>query len=107
MRRLSHPVCLVSPSRASARKRANTGDETSTETNPGPPKTRNRPYDGRPRSGWGHTTRPTPRGDAAIHVILPNEPPRLTPSAAAALLRILIKAHDRLTQADSEQGADQ
>jgi hypothetical protein len=31
-----------------------------------------------------------------IRVILPDEPPRLNPAAARALLRVLIKAHDRL-----------
>jgi hypothetical protein len=38
-------------------------------------------------------------------VILPDEPPRLTPGAATALLRILLKAHDHLTDADNPQGA--
>jgi hypothetical protein len=33
----------------------------------------------------------------AVRVILPDEPPRLTPGAAAALLRILIKAHDQIS----------
>jgi hypothetical protein len=36
-------------------------------------------------------------------VVLPDEPPRLTPGAAAALLRIILKAHDQLT--GNEQGA--
>jgi hypothetical protein len=36
-------------------------------------------------------------------VVLPDEPPRLTPGAARALLRILLKAHDQLN--DSPQGA--
>jgi hypothetical protein len=38
-------------------------------------------------------------------VVLPDEPPRLTPGAARALLRILLKADDQLT--DSPQGADE
>jgi hypothetical protein len=38
-------------------------------------------------------------------VILPDEPPRLNPAAARALLRILIKAHDRLENPDNPQGA--
>jgi len=37
-------------------------------------------------------------------VILPAEPPRLTPEAAQALLRILIKAHDRLADTDNPHG---
>jgi hypothetical protein len=42
----------------------------------------------------------------AVRVVLPDEPPRLNPEAARALLRILIKAHDRLTAADPSQGGD-
>jgi hypothetical protein len=34
-------------------------------------------------------------------VVLPDEPPRLTPEAARALLRILIKASDRLHDNDT------
>ena len=41
----------------------------------------------------------------AIRVDLPDEPPTLTPEAAWALLRILIKAHDRLNGTDNPQGA--
>jgi hypothetical protein len=41
-----------------------------------------------------------------ISVELPEEPPRLTPGAARALLRILLKAYDRLTEAESPQGGD-
>jgi hypothetical protein len=40
-----------------------------------------------------------------IRVILPDEPPRLTPGAATALLRILLKAHDRLADTDHPKGA--
>jgi hypothetical protein len=68
----------------------------------GPPKSRKRPYDNRPRSGPDHAKRQEPPDDA-IRVVLPDEPPRLTPGAARALLRILLKAHDQLT--DSPQGA--
>jgi hypothetical protein len=103
-RRLSHPVVSSHPSRASARKRANTLAETNAETNPGPPKTRNRPYDNRPRSGPVRAARRAPQEEQAIRVILPDEPPRLTPGAAAALLRILLKAHDQMTR--DEQGID-
>jgi hypothetical protein len=91
MSRLSHPVVSSHPSRVSARKRANKPDETNDETTaqkkrarPGPPKTQNRPYDNRPRSGPARTD--------AVRVVLPDEPPRLTPGAARALLRILLKA---------------
>ena len=69
----------------------------------GPPKSRDRPYDNRPRSGPGRTARRTSPDRTAVRVILPDEPPRLTPGAAQALLRILLKAHDQLT--DNPQGA--
>ena len=61
------------------------------------PKKKNRPYDNRPRSGSGRTAQRTPPDENAISVVLPDEPPRLTPGAAAALLRVLLKAHDQLT----------
>lgn len=50
-------------------------------------------------------TRDVPPAET-IRVILPDEPPRLNPAAARALLRILIKAHDRLDNPDNPQGAD-
>jgi hypothetical protein len=59
---------------------------------PGPPKTQNRPYDNRPRSGPARAARRTPPGENAVRVVLPDEPPRLTPGAARALLRIILKA---------------
>ena len=34
-------------------------------------------------------------------MILPDEPPRLTPEAARVLLRILLKAHDQLAGNDN------
>jgi hypothetical protein len=40
----------------------------------------------------------------AIRVILPDEPPPLTPEAARVLLRILLKAHDRLADNGNPQG---
>lgn len=40
-----------------------------------------------------------------LRVILPDEPPRLNPAAARALLRILIKAYDRLENPDNPKGA--
>ena len=72
-----------------------------------PRKSRNRPYDNRPRSGPGHAEGRPPRKAGAIRVDLPDEPPTLTPEAARALLRILIKAHDRLNGTDNPQGAAQ
>ena len=103
----SHPVVSSHPSRVSARKRANTADETSAETiGPGrsdaageknkacssPPKSANRPYDNRPRSGPGRAARRTSPDANAVRVVLPDELPRLTPGAAQVLLRILLKA---------------
>ena len=70
-----------------------------------PHKTTNRPYDNRPRSGPGRASRP--RSSEAIRVVLPDEPPRLTPGAARALLRILLKAHDQLNGTDNPSGAAQ
>jgi len=37
-------------------------------------------------------------------VILPAEPPPLTPQAARILLRILLKAYDQLADNDNPQG---
>jgi hypothetical protein len=71
----------------------------------GPPKSRNRPYDNRPRSGPAPAKQRTPRKTDAIRVDLPDEPPTLTPEAARALLRILIKAHDRFNGTDNPKGA--
>jgi hypothetical protein len=71
----------------------------------GPPKSRNRPYDNRPRSGPRREARRKTPDKEPVRVILPDEPPRLTPGAATALLRILLKAHDHLTDADNPQGA--
>jgi len=39
-------------------------------------------------------------------VVLPDEPPRLTPGAATALLRILLKAHDQLHATDDSHASD-
>ena len=57
----------------------------------GPPKSQNRPYYNRPRSGPPRAAR-TSSDENAVRVVLPDEPPRLTSGAAQALLRILLKA---------------
>ncbi len=41
--------------------------------------------------------------DDHVRVILPDEPPPLTPGAARALLRILVKAHARLENHDERK----
>ena len=64
-----------------------------------PHKSRTRPYDNRPRSGPDHAKRSTDPG--TVRVVLPDELPRLTPEAARPLLRILLKAHDRLAATDN------
>jgi hypothetical protein len=66
-------------------------------------KSRNRPYDNRPRSGLGRAKRGT-SPDQTVHVILPDEPPTLTSEAARLLLRILLKAHARLAETDQSHG---
>ena len=107
MNQLSHPVVSSHPSRVSARKRAYTVDETTAETTgperpdvtgqkkkacSGPPKSSTRQYDNRPRSSPGRAVRRTSPDANVVRVVLPDEPPRLTPGAATALLRILLKA---------------
>lgn len=71
-----------------------------------PPKSSNRPYDNRPKSGQRRARPRTSARTNGVRVVLPDEPPRLTPGAAAALLRILLKAHDQLNRSDHEEGAD-
>lgn len=71
----------------------------------GPPKSRNRPYDNRPRSGPVPAKQRTPRKADAIRVDLPDEPPTLTPEVARVLLRILLKAHAQLAD-NPPQGGD-
>jgi hypothetical protein len=66
------------------------------------PKSRKRPYDNRPRSSPAPAKQHTPKAAEAIRVNLPDEL-TLTPEAAWALLKILIKAHDRR----NTEGADQ
>jgi hypothetical protein len=68
-------------------------------------KTRNRPYDNRPRPAQDQAKRRT-RSDAnAVRVVLPGEPPALNPEAARVLLRILLKAYDRRNGNDTSKGA--
>ena len=59
-----------------------------------PPKTRPEAYPRRHGTGPGRA-RPHCHGDSRkpVRVILPDEPPPLTPAAAQALLRVLLKAH--------------
>jgi hypothetical protein len=72
-----------------------------------PHKSRSRPYDNRPGSGPANAKRRRSRKTDAIRVDLPDELPTLTPEAAWALLRILLKARDRLNGTDNPQGAAQ
>jgi hypothetical protein len=62
-----------------------------------PPKRRPAAYADRPGAAPGRPARQPrtrPAGlEEPIRVLLPDEPPRLTPAAARALLRILLKAH--------------
>jgi hypothetical protein len=69
-------------------------------------KSKNRPYDSRPRSGPDRTKRHTPQGSDAVRVVMPDEPPQLNPEAARVLLRILLKAYDRLNRTDNPHGGD-
>jgi hypothetical protein len=60
-----------------------------------PPKRRPAAYDRRPAAGPGRTPRRAQRQSAEtrqVRVELPDEPPRLTPEAALALLRVLLQA---------------
>jgi hypothetical protein len=62
-----------------------------------PPKRRPAAYDRRPGAAPGRPARAprtrTPAHEEPVRVLLPDEPPRLTPAAARALLRVLLKAH--------------
>jgi hypothetical protein len=61
-----------------------------------PPKPRPATYDRRPAAGPGRTPRRAQRQSEPtrqVCVELPEEPPQLTPAAALALLRVLVKAH--------------
>ncbi len=89
----------------SDRRPPKTSQKISPRQNSGPPKSRNRPYDNRPQSGLGRAFRMS-TGEKAIEVVLPDEPPRLTPGAARALLRVLLKAQDGVTACDPLRGDD-
>jgi hypothetical protein len=67
-------------------------------------KSRKRPYDNRPRTGQNPAKRRAPSKAQTVRVVLPAEPPHLTPEAARVLLRILLKAHDRLADNGNPQG---
>lgn len=67
-------------------------------------KSQKRPYASRPRSAPDQAKRPTPDKTETVRVILPAEPPPLTPAAARVLLRILLKAHDQLADNDHTSG---
>ena len=69
-------------------------------------KPKNRPYDNRPRPGQVPAQRRAPRKDHAIRVDLPDEL-TLTPEAAWALLKLLVKDRDRRNGTDNPRGADQ
>jgi len=69
-------------------------------------KMQNRPYDSRSRSGPGHLKRATPQSASAVRVVMPDEPPRLTPEVARVLLRILLKAREQLHTTDDPHGGD-
>jgi len=69
-----------------------------------PHKTTNRPYDNRPRPGHGRAKRRRSADTNAVRVVMPDEPPVLNPEAATVLLRILLKAYDRLADADNPHG---
>jgi hypothetical protein len=71
---------------------------------PGHPESKERLYNENAGSEPGRTTRSASPAET-LRVDLPDEPLTLTPEAAWALLRILIKAHDRLNGTDNPQGA--
>jgi hypothetical protein len=69
-----------------------------------PPKSCPAAYPRRPGAGPGRT-RTHRHGERRrpVRVVLPDESPRLTPAAARALLRVLVKAHAAQQTADSGQ----
>jgi hypothetical protein len=71
-----------------------------------PHKTKNRPYNNRPRSGADQAKRRGSYGENVLRVVMPDEPPQLNPEAARVLLRILLKAYDGLNATDNPHGGD-
>ena len=69
-------------------------------------KPKNRPYDNRPGPGQAPAQQRRSRKADALRVDLPDEL-TLTPEAAWALLKILVKARDRRNGTDHPRGADQ
>ncbi len=67
-------------------------------------KSQKRPYDSRPRSARDQPKRRPPGTTETVRVILPAEPPPLTPEAARVMLRILLNAHDQLAESGNPQG---
>jgi hypothetical protein len=71
-----------------------------------PPKPRPAAYDRRPTAGPGRAPRRAQRQSAQtrqVRVELPDEPPQLTPGAARALLRVLLKAHAARNSEQADQ----
>ena len=68
-------------------------------------KTRNRPYDNRPRPAQDQAKRRTRPEANPVRVVLPDESPVLNPEAARVMLRILLKAHVRRNGNDTPKGA--
>jgi hypothetical protein len=64
-------------------------------------------YPRKPGAGPGRT-RTHRHGDSRrpVRVILPAEPPTLTPAAARALLRVLLKAHAGQTADSGQKGTE-
>lgn len=72
-----------------------------------PPKSRPGAYPRRPGAGPGRTrTHCHDDSRRPVLVMLPDEPPRLTPAAARALLRVLIKAHAAQTGQQAHGGQE-
>jgi hypothetical protein len=70
-----------------------------------PPKSRPGAYPRRPGAGPGRT-RTHRHGESRrpVRVVLPDEPPTLTPAAARVLLRVLLKAHAAQTADSGQKG---
>jgi hypothetical protein len=105
-------IGMPSPAEPGMPPPAATGSATARKTLTGrlqkpcssPPKSRPGAYPRRPGAGPGRTQAHR-HGDSRrpVRVVLPDEPPTLTPAAARALLRVLLKAH---AAQNDEQTAD-